>query len=181
MLVRRVAGTCAAFPLLSTAAIHLCSLDDRRVRTRVAALCSARYFLTSLGSTDALGNQILVRAVTSYSNPDSLTIWWTSCSWSPRGDRSPCALPGICAPFSATAAAGDGLFSADSDGRGEDRARLEAGEPLPSVPPSSSAKTSKTQSLPRPSARPDPLGLRLRLPRGLALKYSCADGWSCLS
>jgi hypothetical protein len=140
----------------------------------VAALCSAWYFLTSLGSTDVLGNQILMRAVTSYSDPDSPTIWWISCSWSPRGGGSPCALLGICAPFSATAAVGDGLFLAASDGRGEDRARFEAGEP------SSSAKTSKTQSLSRPSARPDPLGLRLRLPRGLALKSPCADGWSTM-
>jgi hypothetical protein len=37
----------------------------------VAALCSARYFLTNLGSTDALGNRSFVKAVTSYSDPDS--------------------------------------------------------------------------------------------------------------
>jgi hypothetical protein len=36
------------------------------LRTRVAAPRSAQYFLTSLGSTDALGNHILVRAVTSH-------------------------------------------------------------------------------------------------------------------
>jgi hypothetical protein len=116
----------------------------------VAALCSARYFLTSLECTDALGNQILVRAVTSYPDPDSPTTWWTLYSWSPGGDRSSYALPGIWTPF--TAAAGRGWFSVTSNGRGEDRARFEDGEPSPSVPLSSSATTSKTQSLPRPSA-----------------------------
>jgi hypothetical protein len=47
------------------------SLEDQRVRTRVAALCSARYFFTNLGSTNALGNYSFMKAVTSYSNPDS--------------------------------------------------------------------------------------------------------------
>lgn len=62
------------YPLTRHAYPRFCSLDDQRVRTRVAILCSARYFLTNLGPTEALGNQILVTAITSYSNPDSQTI-----------------------------------------------------------------------------------------------------------
>jgi hypothetical protein len=58
-------------PLISRAQFLFCSLDDQRVRTRVAALRSPRYFLTCLGPTDALGDRILARVVTSYSDPDS--------------------------------------------------------------------------------------------------------------
>lgn len=60
--------------LIRRAHFRFCSRDDQRVGTRVAALCSARYVLTSLVPTDALGNHIVVRAVTSYSDPDSRTI-----------------------------------------------------------------------------------------------------------
>lgn len=42
------------------------SLEDQHIRTRIAALCSVQYFLISLDSTDALSNQIFVKAVTSY-------------------------------------------------------------------------------------------------------------------
>ena len=131
-------------PLIRRAQFLFCSLEDQHVRTRVAALCSAQYFL-------ALGNHILVRAVTSYSDPDSLTTWWTSYSWSPRS----------------------GLFPAASDGQEKDRARFKAGEPSPSVPPSSSAKTSKTQSLSRPSAQSDLPRLQRRLSEELAMQSFC--------
>ena len=89
-----------------------------------------------------------------------------------------CALPGILTPFTATATAGEGLFSAAFSGGGEDRARFKGGKPSPSVPPSSSAKISKTQSLSRPSARPDPLRLRLRLPEGLGREAGVRTQWS---
>jgi hypothetical protein len=140
--------------LIYRAHSRFCSLDDQRVRTRVATLCSARYFLTNLRSTDALSNRIFVRAVTSYSHPDSPTIWWTSNSRSPRGSS----------------------FSAAFEGREEDRDRFEDGEPSPSVPPSSSAKTSKNQSPSRLSGWPDPLRLRLRLPEGLAMESPYING-----
>lgn len=104
---------------------RFCSLDNQRVRTRVAALFSTRYFLTSLRSTDALGNRIFVRAVTLYSNPNSPTICWTSNSRLPRG----------------------GAFSAAFEGREEGRDRFEDGE-LPVSVLLSSAKISKTQPLP---------------------------------
>jgi hypothetical protein len=41
---------------------------------------SGRYIFTSLGSTDVFDNRILVRVVTSYTDPDSLMTWWTSYS-----------------------------------------------------------------------------------------------------
>lgn len=62
-------------PLIGRAQLLFCSLDDQYVWTYVATLCSAQYFLTSLRSTDALGNYIFIKAVTLYSNPDSLRIW----------------------------------------------------------------------------------------------------------
>ena len=120
----------------------------------MAALRSARYFLTNLGSTDALGSRSFVRTVTSYSDPDSPTT-------------------------SFTAAVGGVRFSVTSNGRGEGRARFKDGEPSLSL--SSSAKTSKTQSLSRPSTRSDPLRLRLRLPQGFAMGSSYRGEWSCLS
>jgi hypothetical protein len=140
----------------------------------VAALRSARKFLTSLGSP-------MLWVTRSWWLHTLISTWWTLHSWSLRRDRSLCTLVGICTPFTTTAAAGGGPFSAASNGRGEDRARFEDGEPSPSDRPSSSAKTSKAQSLPRLSARPGPLRLRLRLPEGLAMESPSVDRWSCLS
>jgi hypothetical protein len=92
----------------------------------------------------------------------------------------PCALPGTWTPFTVNAGADKALFSAAFNRGGEDRARFEGGKRSPSASPSSSVKMSKTQSLPRPSARPDLPRLWLRLPEGLGMRSPCTDGLSCL-
>jgi hypothetical protein len=57
-------------------------------------LCSAWYFLANLGCTEALGNHSFMGAVTSYSDLDSLTIWWAWYSWSPLfSEATPLTVP----------------------------------------------------------------------------------------
>ena len=75
--------------------------------------------------------------------------------------------------------AGEDLFSAAFNEKEKDRAHFKDGKPSLLVSLSSSTKTLKTKSLSRPSARSNPLRLRLCLLERLTIESPYIDGWSC--